>query len=69
MFVIVAVKTTVNVSATLIVLSNQLTNIVTELNVKNVVLPETDPVATIVLTISIYVQIDNVEVTVKKGIA
>ena len=48
MFVMVAVKTTVNVSATLIVPSNQLTIIVIELNVKNVVLPETDPVATIV---------------------
>ena len=38
-FVIVAVKVTVNVSATLIVLSNQFTYMLTELNVINAVLP------------------------------
>ena len=47
MFDIVANNVTVNVSATLIKLSNQFTNIVTELKVINVVLPPTEPVTDI----------------------
>ena len=46
--VIVAVKTTVNVSASLTILSNQLINIEVELNVMNDVLPPTEPVTDIV---------------------
>ena len=65
---IVAVKVTVNVSATLIELSIQLINIVAWLNVKNDVLPLADPVTDIVTTISVTVQIDNVEVNVNAGI-
>ena len=48
MFVMVATNVTVNVSATLIKLSTQFTNIETELNVMNVVLPKTEPVTDIV---------------------
>ena len=48
MFVIPAVKFTVNVSFTLFVLSNQFTNIEVESNVINAVLPEADPVEVIV---------------------
>ena len=48
MFVMVATNVTVNVSATLIKLSNQLINIETELNVMNDVLPLRDPVTEIV---------------------
>ena len=48
MFVMVATNVTVNVSATLIKLSNQFTNIETELNVMNVVLPPSEPVTDIV---------------------
>ena len=65
---IVAVKVTVNVSATLIELSIQLINIVVLLNVKKDVLPLTDPVTDIVTTISLTVQNDNVEVNVNAGI-
>ena len=48
MFDMVASNVTVNVSATLIKLSNQLINIETELNVMNDVLPLRDPVTEIV---------------------
>ena len=49
-FIVVIVETnvSVNVSATLIKLSNQFTNIVTEFKVTNVVLPPTEPVIDIV---------------------
>ena len=49
-FIVVMVETNVteNVSATLIKLSNQFINIVTELKLINVVLPPTDPVTDIV---------------------
>ena len=47
-FVIVAAKTIVNVSAILFVPEYQFTNIVIELNDKNVVLPPTEPVTDIV---------------------
>ena len=46
--VIVAVKTTVNVSASLTILSNQLINIEVELNVMNDVLPPAELVTDIV---------------------
>ena len=48
MFDIVATNVTENVSATLIKLSNQFTNIVTELKPIKVVLPPTEPVIEIV---------------------
>ena len=48
MFVMVAFNVTVNVSATLIDISNQLTNLEVELNVMNVVLPPSEPVTDIV---------------------
>ena len=48
MFDIVANNVTVNVSATLIKLSNQLINKETELNIMNDVLPLRDPVTEIV---------------------
>ena len=44
----VETNVTVNVSATLIKLSNQFTNIVIELKLINVVLPPTEPVTDIV---------------------
>ena len=47
-FEIVAVKTTVNVSAILFVAEYQFTNIVIELNVTKVVLPPIEPVIEIV---------------------
>ena len=48
MFVMVVTNVTVNVSATLIKLSNQFTSIETELKLKKVVLPPTVPVTVIV---------------------
>ena len=48
MFDMVATNVTVNVSATLIKLSNQLINKEIVLNVMNVVLPPTEPVTDIV---------------------
>ena len=48
MFDKVETNVTENVSATLIKLSNQLTNIVIELKLINVVLPPTEPVTDIV---------------------
>ena len=47
-FEILAVKTIVNVSAILFVAEYQFTNIDIESNVKNVVLPPTEPVTDIV---------------------
>ena len=47
MFVMVAVKTIVKVSAALLILKYQSTILVVELNVKNVVLPASDPVTDI----------------------
>ena len=67
-FVIVPYKKTVNVSAALIKFSNQFTNMLVELNVKNVVAPPDDPVTDIVYTISLAVQIDNVDVKEYVGI-
>ena len=63
-----AVKVTVKFSATLIELSIQLTNIVACVNIIKDVLPPADPVTDIVITISVAVQIDNVEVNVNTGI-
>ena len=68
MFVMVATIVTVNVSATLFKLSNQLINIEIELNVTNVVLPSSELETDIVYEISIAVQTDNVEVTLNCGI-
>ena len=56
-------------SATLIEFSIQLTNIVACVKVRKVVLPPADPVTDIVITISVAVQIDIVEVNVNTGIA
>ena len=69
MFVKVAAKVTVKFSATLIELSIQLINIVAYVNVIKDVLPPADPVTDIVITISVALQIANVEVNVNTGIA
>ena len=53
----------VNVSAILFVTEYQFINIVIELNVKNVVLPPTEPVTDIVQIMSLAVQSKDVEVT------
>ena len=55
-------------SATLIELSIQLTNIVACVKVRKVVLPLADPVTDIVITRSVALQIDRVEVNVNAGI-
>ena len=55
-------------SATLIEFSIQLTNIVACVKVRKVVLPPADPVTDIVITRSVALQIDRVEVNVNAGI-
>ena len=64
MFVMVATNVTVNVSATLIKLLNQFTNIVTELRLIKVVLPPTEPVTDIVQIMSLAQQSGDVDVKV-----
>ena len=55
-------------SASLFEFSFQLTNIDACVNVIKDVLPPADPVTDIVITISVAVQIDSVEVNVNAGI-
>ena len=63
-FDIFAFKITVNVSAILIVLSNQLINIEVGLNERKFVLPPSDPVTDIEYSMSLALQIDSIEDTV-----
>ena len=66
-FEIVAVKLTVKFSEALLVIEYQLIIIEIELKLKNVVLPESDPVTDIVYTISLAVHIESVVDTVDAG--
>ena len=68
-FKIVAVKLTVKFSEALFVLEYQLIIIEIESKLKNVVLPETDPVTYKVYTISLAVQIESDDDTVDVAIA
>ena len=68
-FEIVDVKLTVKFSGFLFAISNQFTIIEIELKVRNVVLPESDPVTVIVYTISLAAHIESVDDTVAAEIA